>query len=135
MTKQDAISMVEQYAALTQDAHILTMAPRMAADDFKEDKAMRWLGWVQGVLCDRGIYDLEDVKEHSRTLRVSSSPRSTYVRATALYESWSYCVKCRAVTSGRCPCIMGQDGIDTSKCMTHRGHGHVGGGCRCDKDP
>jgi hypothetical protein len=75
MTKQDAISMIEQYAAFAPDAHIGSMAPRMGGDDFSEGKAMRWLGWVQGVLVERGVYDLEDVKGHSRT-RIVTAPAS-----------------------------------------------------------
>lgn len=30
------------------------------------DKAMRWLGFVQGVLVARGFYTLAEVREHSR---------------------------------------------------------------------
>lgn len=32
------------------------------------DKAFRWLGFVQGTLWSRGIYPINDLKEHSRPL-------------------------------------------------------------------
>ena len=35
-----------------------------------EKKAMRWLGFVQGMLVAHGIYRLAEVKEHSRYGRV-----------------------------------------------------------------
>ena len=31
------------------------------------DKAMRWLGYIQGVLVARGYFKLTDVRTHSRT--------------------------------------------------------------------
>lgn len=30
------------------------------------DKAMRWLGFVQGVLCAKGYFTLAQLREHSR---------------------------------------------------------------------
>lgn len=35
-------------------------------EDGSERKAMRWLGYAQGVLVATGVYSLEEVKEHSR---------------------------------------------------------------------
>lgn len=29
------------------------------------EKAMRWLGFIQGVLCERGIFEIEDLKNHN----------------------------------------------------------------------
>lgn len=31
----------------------------------KRDKAMRWLGFVQGVLWSRGIYSIDDMRSHN----------------------------------------------------------------------
>lgn len=31
------------------------------------DKAMRWLGFIQGVLCARGVFTLEELRAHSRS--------------------------------------------------------------------
>lgn len=74
MNKQDAIDMIRQYAHYVADSHIRGMPDRMTGD-FSERKAMRWLGWVQGVLVERGVYSLDDVKEHSRTLAVTEPRR------------------------------------------------------------
>jgi hypothetical protein len=35
-----------------------------------EGKVMRWLGYIQGTFTCCGIYTLEDVKRHSRDLKV-----------------------------------------------------------------
>ena len=41
--------------------------------DGSEKKAMRWLGYMQGILVAKSVFTLDDVKEHSRTRRVESS--------------------------------------------------------------
>lgn len=43
-------------------------------------KALRWLGFVQGVLVANNVFTIEDVKEHSRTRQVGACVRG---RATA----------------------------------------------------
>jgi hypothetical protein len=35
-------------------------------DEGRIEKAMRWLGFLQGVLWARGFYSLDDLKNHSR---------------------------------------------------------------------
>ena len=35
-------------------------------DEGKIEKAMRWLGFMQGYLVSLGIYTLEEVKEHNK---------------------------------------------------------------------
>lgn len=53
----------------TEDNHLLYMcntALLALIPSGKIEKAMRWLGFVQGCLVSRGIFDLEDVKGHSR---------------------------------------------------------------------
>ncbi len=35
-------------------------------DEDRIEKAMRWLGFLQGVLWARGFYSLDDIKNHSR---------------------------------------------------------------------
>jgi hypothetical protein len=35
-------------------------------DEDRIEKAMRWLGFLQGVLWARGFYSLDDLKNHSR---------------------------------------------------------------------
>lgn len=75
MTKQEAISMAEQYAAIvSEDDHIRTMPARMASVDFDEGKVMRWLGWIQGTLQERGVFSLEELKEYARMRQVPGGP-------------------------------------------------------------
>jgi hypothetical protein len=35
-------------------------------EEGKIDKAMRWLGFIQGVLCQSGIYTIEELKSHNK---------------------------------------------------------------------
>lgn len=35
-------------------------------EEGRREKVMRWIGFIQGVLWDRGVFDLEDLKNHSR---------------------------------------------------------------------
>lgn len=44
--------------------------------DGSERKAMRWLGYAQGVAHALGYYTLDEIKEHSRTGTVSEPSRS-----------------------------------------------------------
>lgn len=88
MTKQEAVQLMRDYAAVLKEwwthpftpasdthmiltlTHIIEMPARFP-EDGSEDKAMRWLGWIQGALCAFGIYTLEEVKEHVRTKHVT----------------------------------------------------------------
>lgn len=45
-------------------------------EDGDEAKAMRWLGFAQGVLYARKIFSLEDVKNHTRRKYVLAPPGS-----------------------------------------------------------
>jgi len=90
MTRDDAKQLIEQYAevcrehlqssngfngsysddpivqsALMNDLNHIISMPSRISDDFSENKMMRWLGWIQGVLCAHRIFTLEDVKSHS----------------------------------------------------------------------
>jgi hypothetical protein len=76
LTRDEALSLIEQYGDLfdldSEDelvAHIAGMRSRFPSDG-SEKKAMRWLGWVQGVLVAKGFFSLEDVKKHSREKKV-----------------------------------------------------------------
>lgn len=35
-------------------------------EESKIEKAMRWLGFLQGILWTHGIYSIEDMKKHNR---------------------------------------------------------------------
>jgi hypothetical protein len=68
MTRTDAVDLLKQYAAVTRDPKVCDLASRV--EQHSEGKAMRWLGFVQGILVERGLYTVEDVKSHSRERRV-----------------------------------------------------------------
>lgn len=91
MTRDEAVSLLREYCediaprvgdlnpfvaerarAIYKDAR--GMRGRWPEDGSKA-KAMRWLGYMQGVLVCAGYYDLEDVKEHSRRKYVVSRGR------------------------------------------------------------
>lgn len=38
------------------------------------EKAMRWLGFVQGVLWASGVYSIEDMKDDNRSAKLKSVP-------------------------------------------------------------
>lgn len=38
------------------------------------EKAMRWLGFVQGVLWASGLYTIDDMKDDNRSAKVRSAP-------------------------------------------------------------
>lgn len=44
------------------------MLPRIPKfiEEGSQDKAMRWLGFVQGVLYCKGVYTIEEMREHNR---------------------------------------------------------------------
>ena len=35
-------------------------------EEGKEEKANRWLGFIQATLCAKGLYTIEDLKDHNR---------------------------------------------------------------------
>ena len=47
--------------------HVYTMLEKMIvfAEEGKDGKAYRWLGFVQGVLWSDGIYSIDDMREHN----------------------------------------------------------------------
>ncbi len=48
--------------------HLISMTPRLHAllDEGRIEKAMRWLGFMQGALWGMGLFTLDELKEHSR---------------------------------------------------------------------
>lgn len=44
-------------------AHFTDMYNRALVGNFSEGKTGRWLGWIQGVLCGRGVLTLDECKE------------------------------------------------------------------------
>lgn len=47
-------------------AHWMCMECRGWLCEEKRDKVMRWLGFIQGVLCAQGIYTIEELKAHNK---------------------------------------------------------------------
>ncbi len=59
-------------------AYLAEMIVRMQGiEDAKAEKIMRWLGFVQGVLYAVGLYTVEELKEHSRSV-ANDGPASPY---------------------------------------------------------
>ena len=51
------------------EAHLLFMCieiPKLVKAG-KIEKAMRWLGFLQGVLCEKDFYTLDQLKDHNRS--------------------------------------------------------------------
>lgn len=70
MTKDTAIELVRQYAEIAylsgmRDPTIVEIHTRWP-EDGSERKAMRWLGFMQGVLYSNHLCTLDELKEHSR---------------------------------------------------------------------
>ncbi len=76
MTKQTAIRMVTEYCVVMKQQHrhnyssnALVDAARMSdrwPKEGSENKAMRWLGYIQGVCVCDCLFTLEEVKQHSK---------------------------------------------------------------------
>jgi len=69
MTKDTALRLIEQYTAVFKSQGLPDTASELAQrwpQDGSEKKAMRWLGFAQGVAYCSGIYTLDELKEHSR---------------------------------------------------------------------
>jgi len=56
------------FAEDKESAHIRTMLNKIPKfmEDGREDKAMRWLGFIQGWLWARGFYTIEQMAGHNR---------------------------------------------------------------------
>jgi hypothetical protein len=49
------------------ESHIRWMCKEVNTWNYKrKEKAMRWLGFIQGWFCANGKYDIEDLKFHNR---------------------------------------------------------------------
>lgn len=73
MTKEISLRLLRQYQEVSENIQWATesleilygMADRFPSDGSRA-KAMRWLGFAQGVLVSNRVYTLEQVKEHSK---------------------------------------------------------------------
>lgn len=71
MTKTTALKLLNEYATLCQGmnnpiAKDAAGMPDRFPDDGSVRKAMRWLGYIQGVVVTLGAFKVGDVKEHSK---------------------------------------------------------------------
>jgi len=53
---------------------MIKQIPQMLKDNRKE-KAFRWLGFIQGVLCSEGIYTINDLKNHNKPKKVMNKDK------------------------------------------------------------
>ena len=71
MTDKKLTSVMDFYESLfetfPQDDHLRTMIPKMRVflAEGRREKLMRWLGFIQGALWQRGV-PLEELKNHNR---------------------------------------------------------------------
>jgi len=89
MTKDEAVDLMDQYCSLVKELgghnEVVTgLRSRFPADGSKS-KAMRWLGFMQGVLYITEIFTLEELKMHSRDKTISG-PAEVPDEATAEIE-------------------------------------------------
>jgi hypothetical protein len=67
MTKDEALDLIDQYCTCVEsDDETVTRLRSRFPPDGSENKAMRWLGFMQGVLYTTGRFTLEELKAHSR---------------------------------------------------------------------
>lgn len=72
MTREEILAVAAAYADETRDQHLDAMAAQMRdfsyydANGKARDKLNRWLGFMQGVLHERGVYTLEELKSHNK---------------------------------------------------------------------
>lgn len=52
----------------TSNAHLCWMLREIAAMNWQETKAHRWLGFVQGVMACKGLIDVDEERELTRSL-------------------------------------------------------------------
>lgn len=72
MIREDALKLIKEYANYAEDElDTLYKIHERFPSDGSENKAMRWLGFCQGVLFERGVFSLDDIKDHSKNRRVT----------------------------------------------------------------
>lgn len=94
MTKEDALNLISQYCTHLRDISepddTLSGLDTRFPDDGSEKKAMRWLGFMQGALYTKGIFSLEELKEHSRTKNVVIITKDKQTKSdAALFMEWA----------------------------------------------
>ena len=69
MSEENANSTADMISDSDRGSHFLFMCDMVVefVDKGEVDKAMRWLGFLQGALWSRGYYTLTELKDHSRS--------------------------------------------------------------------
>jgi len=68
MTKETALNLIKEYTEIFRDRGLPEIASALHdrwPEDGSEKKAMRWLGFAQGVAWSSDLFSLEDIKMHS----------------------------------------------------------------------
>ena len=69
MTKDNALDLISEYCEIMKkrgcEDEIVTGLRDRVPPNAREAKAMRWLGFMQGVLYSQGVFPLEELKKHS----------------------------------------------------------------------
>ncbi len=75
MTKDEALDLIDKYCSLVKELgghnEVITGLRSRFPEDGSEGKAMRWLGFMQGVLYITNIFTLDELKVHSRDKIIS----------------------------------------------------------------
>ncbi len=76
MTKEEALDLIEQYCSLLEEDsyeyhETMTGLRGRFPEGGSENKAMRWLGFMQGSLWALGTFSLEELKRHSKECKVA----------------------------------------------------------------
>ena len=90
MTKDEALDLMDQYCSLVKELgghnETVTGLHSRFPEDGSEKKAMRWLGFMQGVLYITEIFTLEELKVHSRDKVVSGPMEEVQEEVTTEIE-------------------------------------------------
>lgn len=90
MTKDEALELMDQYCSIVKELggkdEIVTGLRSRFPEDGSTSKAMRWLGFMQGVLYITGIFKLDELKVHSRDKVVSGPPEEVPADVTTKIE-------------------------------------------------
>lgn len=64
--KLTLITNINENPELTHCLWMLSMIRSFVSNSDDREKTMRWLGFVQGVLYTKGIYTIDEMREHNR---------------------------------------------------------------------
>lgn len=68
MNKEQALKLIDLYSKYPASPSTVRNIIDRFPEDGSEKKSMRWLGYCQGVLVSTGVFNLDEVKDHSRAI-------------------------------------------------------------------